>query len=591
MTLENVTLELMESNSNLKVLHKDNNDILEYLELSQSTFREGFLELLDFFKGSSLKDLEEKREDELYKQQVLDALENLEPKESIPEKDEESPSLTGIGLILAGLLGVTVGVVSGWLKAIKGFYKLLTPASIQKAVANTLKGIQNIFRSIVTVIRTQITAVSLAITKQFNVLKNTLGKIFGTGSRLGKAVSIIGARVSGLVKIFTDAGEIIKSLLAGPISKVGEVFKLIRGYFTSFSKIVGVVARIVSRLFAPLIVIMTIWDTVKGAIEGFEKEGIIGGIKGAITGFFNSLIFGPLDMIKDAVAWVLGAFGFDKAEEVLKNFSFSKLFTDLVDGFFTLVTDIVGWVKKQFGFTGEGMPSFTDIVLGLMTLPYNLLKTVVGKIAGFFGFDQVKETLEGFDFKKLITDVIDSMTEVVTMAADWIIGKFKSAGETISDIVPDMDATTQFLKSVLQNVLPVADSSGSWYDINNLVAAAIPDSIYEFAGIDPKTGEIINKAKQPIDESDENAVVPQVIVGKPTVIRSEDATNNMEQTQNENQELRSQQATAAQPTINSNSTVNNTSSSNTTVVRPQIMPTRQPNSPSETMWSGMPGPW
>ena len=73
----------------------------------------------------------------------------------------------------------------------------------------------------------------------------------------------------------------------------------------------------------------TLWDTVKGAIAGFEEGGIVGGISGAIKGFFNSLITAPLDMLKDAVAWVLDLFGFENAAKVLDSFSFTDTFNGL----------------------------------------------------------------------------------------------------------------------------------------------------------------------------------------------------------------------------------------------------------------------
>jgi len=54
----------------------------------------------------------------------------------------------------------------------------------------------------------------------------------------------------------------------------------------------------------------------------------------------------------------------------------------------------------------------------------------------------------------------------------------------------------------LRSVLPVADSNEDWFSIKNLVSKAIPDSVYEYAGIDPKTGEIVQKIEPqtlPID--------------------------------------------------------------------------------------------
>jgi hypothetical protein len=47
------------------------------------------------------------------------------------------------------------------------------------------------------------------------------------------------------------------------------------------------------------------------------------------------------------------------------------------------------------------------------------------------------------------------------------------------------------IKTILQNVLPRPDPNSGWYTPQNLAAAAIPNSVYNFAGIDVKTGKIL----------------------------------------------------------------------------------------------------
>ena len=132
-----------------------------------------------------------------------------------------------------------------------------------------------------------------------------------------------------------------------------------------FARVIGKVAGIVGKLFLPITIVMTIWDTVKGAMEGFAKEGIIGGIKGAITGLVNSLIFGPLDLIKDAIAWILGVFGFDNAKKLLDSFSLEEVYKGFIDAVFKpveMIKDIffkiVNWFRNleipAIGFSAFG---------------------------------------------------------------------------------------------------------------------------------------------------------------------------------------------------------------------------------------------
>ena len=123
---------------------------------------------------------------------------------------------------------------------------------------------------------------------------------------------------------------------------------------------------------------MTLWDTVKGAIEGFEKEGIIGGIKGAIKGFFDSLIFAPIDMIKNATAWILGVFGFDKAEKFLKSFSLEKTFNEVIDAIFSPIETIKNIFTKIIDF-------FKNIEIPAIDLP------LIGKIGPWKPFSDSKQ--------------------------------------------------------------------------------------------------------------------------------------------------------------------------------------------------------
>ena len=48
-----------------------------------------------------------------------------------------------------------------------------------------------------------------------------------------------------------------------------------------------------------------------------------------------------------------------------------------------------------------------------------------------------------------------------------------------------------FVKTILRMILPDPGADRAWYDPRGLVAKAIPDSVYEYAGMNPQTGAIL----------------------------------------------------------------------------------------------------
>ena len=118
------------------------------------------------------------------------------------------------------------------------------------------------------------------------------------------------------------------------VGSIKDFFSGIGAYFDDFAKVFGAVSKIVTKIAFPLQIIMGLWDTVKGAMEGYEKEGIFGAIQGGITGLINGVFMSFFDLIKDGISWILGAIGFDDAEKFLDSFTFSDLFSSLMDKIF-----------------------------------------------------------------------------------------------------------------------------------------------------------------------------------------------------------------------------------------------------------------
>ena len=286
----------------------------------------------------------------------------------------------GLGLTaLAAGLGVVVGAIQAQVKAIKYFADLLTPDFIilkaQKAIASFAAGISMSYdllkiavtekiSSMVKVFDDVIDAVKVAISEKFpsvaKIFDNIVDSVKGfftlasEESTIAKFIKNIMSGLNVIIEPFVDAFKIVREFFSGPTSAVFEtikgIFSTIGSTFDDFAKLFTSVARVVSKLLLPLNIIMTIWDTVKGAIEGYEEEGIIGGIRGAITGFFNSLIFGPINMLKDAIAWVLGFFGFENAEATLKSFNLEEMFKDFMKMVFSPIETFKSIVQKVKDF-------------------------------------------------------------------------------------------------------------------------------------------------------------------------------------------------------------------------------------------------
>ena len=135
----------------------------------------------------------------------------------------------------------------------------------------------------------------------------------------------------------------IKNLFSiGEDSFFGKMFSGLKSAFSFlgegsvFMKTLASVGRVIGRLAWPITVIMGIVDAVTGAFQGFVNEDgsfgdkLLAGLKGGIAGLFKGLIGAPLDLIKSAVSWIIGKFGFKDAEKQLDSFSFTDLIHNLV---------------------------------------------------------------------------------------------------------------------------------------------------------------------------------------------------------------------------------------------------------------------
>lgn len=388
MAFSDMTIELKEANLKLDKMDEDIRLSNDFLNLSIDTFKEGFGELLAFFKGNALADMERARENSEFNKDMLDALKDLKPKYTGPDKAEvpKDADFGGLGSLLAGLavvIGSVTGVIRGQLGAMKVFAKLLTPEamilSIRKAVTSFTVGLSMQFDLLKASVIEKLSSIGKKITGVFDGILS----FFSGESKLFSGVKAVFVGIKNAFKSlfepFTEAYKVIKDIAtSGPIQKLVKYFSGITTAISEFAGAIGSVLKKVGAIFKPLGILITVWDTISGAITGFAKEGFIGGIKGAIKGFFNSFIFSLADMLKDAAAWVLGLFGFENAKKFLKSFSFESMFTKIVDAAFEPLMQIQTLLGKVVDFFYSLGSKITKFVTDFEIPSFSILGKQVG---------------------------------------------------------------------------------------------------------------------------------------------------------------------------------------------------------------------
>ena len=354
------------------------------------------------------------------------------------EKQDDSSWLGSIGkwgIMLAAALGTIVGLFNSQIKTMKFFGKLLMEAAegIGKIIKRFAKflgvddfgaNIQKKFQQIVTFVEDVVSSLRQKITKVgssiVNFFEESVAKFkkyfsFFEESEIGKKLKGIGTFISDTVSRFVEPFKDAFKALGGDgiimkiVGSIKDFFSGIGAYFDDFAKVFRVVSKIVTKIAFPLQIIMGLFDTVKGAMEGYEKEGIFGAIQGGITGLINGVFMSFFDLIKDGISWILGAIGFDDAEKFLDSFTFSDLFASLMDKIFHPIRtlqeafdslDLKALVfepmAKAWAFLNESLGGIPQKIVDNIDLyivqplanvfapVVNMFKDMAGKVIGFF---------------------------------------------------------------------------------------------------------------------------------------------------------------------------------------------------------------
>ena len=293
-------------------------------------------------------------------------------------------------------LGILAGLIAAPFAALVGFFTQLgiEVKALGKIVGITGDKIKGIFKPIgdiftkiknskfVGAIDDLIAGVRKSISTKFTNL--------GTSIKNSKFITSIDDLLAGVKSAFST-----KFTAIGTALKNNKVFMAIDDIVTRFGGVgtkIADASKVTGGILKKFTIIDTIADTVKGLINPI-KNGL-GAIKtGADTLKPFMAGFEPIMKFAKTIGSTLGKI-FLPITILMSAFDFV---TGFMDGY------------DEGGVLGGLEGGISKLFQGLIGMPLDLLKSGVGYILGFFGFDKAKAALDNFSFSKLIDDLVGSI--------------------------------------------------------------------------------------------------------------------------------------------------------------------------------------
>jgi hypothetical protein len=481
------------------------------------------------------------------------------------KKDDKTKSewsfldyIKGFGIAIAATLGAIAGMFAAQFKVMKFFGEKIVDA-IRWVGRTLLKfatflddllfdgGIQKKFKQIttfvddlVTGLKQRIANIGKSIGDFFEEAGKQFKKMFSfleesdIGKRIRSIITSAQETLMGLWKtikgVFSGLGE--EGIIGKIFKGIGEFFKDVGAYFGKLKGVFMGVFKAFTKIFFWVGIVMGIFDTVTGAIDGFKKDGWLGGIKGAITGLINGVFLSFFDLIKDLSSWLLEKLGFKNAAAFLDSFSFQDLFTKLVDKVFDVILNPIKYITDAFDKL-----DLKALIFDPMSKAWTFLNESLGGIP-----QKIVDNIELY----IITPLTNAFKPVVNMFKDMaakVIGFFKDFS------IPGVSIDIPFKKEPLK--------IGPWYpfrgDPKSEGGAEKPQ------GTSAGTPEAANASRAEFAKTD-----PRLVANQPA-----DASNvtNASKTNAEAALNRAQTVPSSNTVVNA---PNNTINKSTQVMRPPI---------------------
>lgn len=380
-------------------------------------------------------------------------------------KEKSEKSLGVAFAAIAAPILMIIGFFQGigpqlkWMKKVtgKGLSKLFAPLkALFQGEGPIGKAVASIGRSI------KAFGTAIKESKAFKTLAN-LGKSL-TGSKafqgIGKLGTSIKNGVTALGKFLKPVGEVFKSIFSWgkKLTTMTKVSRTILKFASGFGRVLG-------KIFLPITILISAFDFVTGFMEGYEKDGILGGMEVGLTKMFKGLIGMPLDLIKSAVSWIGKKLGFDTT--AMDEFSFEKLIGDMISGTFGFIKKAVEWIKLLFTDPKKALQELWDGLLNKAAsigkwITDNVFKPAITWVKDKFNW--AADAWEKWSF-------MDTMKAAWTSAKNWFSEKF----EWGKSLLPDWDIVGGIKSFVRDFVDGVPDA----------LQFLVPDGIRKWAGTKP----------------------------------------------------------------------------------------------------------
>lgn len=315
---------------------------------------------------------------------------------------------------LGKIVGITGDKIKGIFKPIGDIFTKIKNSKFVGAIDDLIAGVRksistkftNLGTSIknskfITSIDDLLAGAKQAITGKFTNLGTALknSKIFGVIDDLIKPIKTFGTNLSTKFTTIATKGDDVIKVVGGVGDKIAAASKVTGGILKKFT------------------IIDTIADTVRGLINPI-KNGL-GAIKtgsDALKPFMAG--FEPIMKFAKTIGSTLG--------KIFLPITFLMTIFDFVTGFMD------GY--DEGGVLGGLEGGITKVFQGIIGMPLDLLKSGVGYILGFFGFDNAKAALDKFSFSDLIGDLIGSIFDGLKGVFGFLANLFDFSDLTIFSV-------------------------------------------------------------------------------------------------------------------------------------------------------------
>lgn len=318
-------------------------------------------------------------------------------------------------------------------------------------------------------------------------------------TKLSTGIEGIGTTLDGIKTTTTGFLDGVKSSamtrLTPALETIGTTLDNVKGSVTGFFDNAN--TKVTNSFVGATDTIGTAASTVKSSVQGFFdgiprlKVTIPEGISG--IGDSIKAVFGNLDEGTGVLGFLGKVAGFLKPLLTPFEFVLKTVMRPVTQIFLSLIDFVTGFYE---GFTGEDGTFGDKLKAGIEGGVKGIIKGFTEAIDMIFidlpawlieklGFKGIADGLREFS----LTAVVDPVWEAVK---NFFKNMFNDPSGTMMSIARGAgNMAENFIKTILRMILPDPGADRAWYDPRGLVAKAIPDSVYEYAGMNPQTGAIL----------------------------------------------------------------------------------------------------